>query len=316
MQSSRPIYRTISEDLAGIVRQGKHIPSINETVRRYQVSKDTAVKAYNLLKKNNILRSVHGKGFFSSQTCRRERILFLLDNNNLYKENLISGAQKELGDEFELKIMLHDNKRDIALHILNSYSAEFERLLFIPPYSSAQTESAIKKTGKPAVLCDRNIPGSNFPAVYQNFFSGIMQSLENSAGHIKKYKKLVLLQSGEKNPIKTAISGGCRQFCKKHRLCCHEREQHGPLEKSVLYITVRDQDLFSILESARQTGMIPGKNFGLFSYNDTPFKKLWGNGISVISADFTEMGRLAAVLLKSGKKEKICIATQLILRST
>jgi DNA-binding LacI/PurR family transcriptional regulator len=67
---------------------------------------------------------------------------------------------------------------------------------------------------------------------------------------------------------------------------------------------------------------MPGKNLkvgedvGLITLNDTPMLEIIENGISVISTDFKQMGKLAAEYIKNRQKIQTYIPTQLIIRGS
>ena len=70
---------------------------------------------------------------------------------------------------------------------------------------------------------------------------------------------------------------------------------------------IEENDLVNLIKKARQIkGLNIGKNLGILSYNETPLKEVLQKGITVITTDFSAMGKLTAdmILSKEGKKIK------------
>jgi DNA-binding LacI/PurR family transcriptional regulator len=65
-----------------------------------------------------------------------------------------------------------------------------------------------------------------------------------------------------------------------------------------------------------QLKLAVGEEIGIISYNETPIKKIILNGITTISTDFAEMGRMAAQLILKGSKEHVAVPFCLTLRSS
>lgn len=66
---------------------------------------------------------------------------------------------------------------------------------------------------------------------------------------------------------------------------------------------IEENDLVNLIKKSREIKDITvGKNLGILSYNETPLKEVLERGISVISTDFSTMGKLAAemILRKEG----------------
>ena len=71
-----------------------------------------------------------------------------------------------------------------------------------------------------------------------------------------------------------------------------------------------------LIECVIQLKLIVGKQVGIISYNETPIKKIILNGITTISTDFTEMGRIAARLVLQGSKEQLAVPFYLTMRNS
>ena len=71
------------------------------------------------------------------------------------------------------------------------------------------------------------------------------------------------------------------------------------LARGDLYITAEDSELVKLLKAADRKGLVLGTDIGIISYNDTPVKEILAGGISVLSSNFSEMGRTLACLVRN-----------------
>lgn len=62
-------------------------------------------------------------------------------------------------------------------------------------------------------------------------------------------------------------------------------------------MVVKDRDLVDLFKQAAIQQLVPGIDFGIISYNDTPLKELFGGGITTLSTDFKLMGQTLAQLI-------------------
>ena len=71
----------------GNIKIGEKIPSINKLSQEIYLSRDTVERAYSILKKRNVLVSVHGKGTYVAETelISKPKILFLVNKLSPYK---------------------------------------------------------------------------------------------------------------------------------------------------------------------------------------------------------------------------------------
>jgi len=104
-------------------------------------------------------------------------------------------------------------------------------------------------------------------------------------------------------PYPKRILHGFRKFCVEAKTpfaVIDGIEEDNPLEPGTLYLTISETDLVNLVKAARDQGLQPGKDIGIISYNETPLKDLLG--ITTISTDFAEMGRMTAVLISEKRQ--------------
>lgn len=84
MKAYEVIYQTIENSiLKGEYGPGDFLPSENQYVKQFKVSRDTVRKALNLLMTNGYIQKIHGKG---SMVLKREQLRFPISGLTSYKE--------------------------------------------------------------------------------------------------------------------------------------------------------------------------------------------------------------------------------------
>jgi DNA-binding LacI/PurR family transcriptional regulator len=125
-----------------------------------------------------------------------------------------------------------------------------------------------------------------------------------------------MVQKDKKEPMERY--DGLKQFCSENGF------EHDYLSEITgreiangdLLIVVNDRDLVDLLKQAAVQKFIPGIDFGVISYNDTPLKELLAGGITTLSTDFKLMGKTMAKLIDSKKVITVDNPWRLNLRSS
>jgi DNA-binding LacI/PurR family transcriptional regulator len=82
------------------------------------------------------------------------------------------------------------------------------------------------------------------------------------------------------------------------------------------YVVISDEDLVSGIKLFRESGLVPGKNCGIISYNENPVKEILEGGITTISTNHHLMGKVAAKMIRGREKAKIRIPFELEVRNS
>ena len=113
-QTSIPKYEQLANEIirhirAGRLALGDKLPSIHEVTYNYDISRDTVVMAYKVLKERGIISAKHGKGFYVSSTTfsSKLKIFLLFDVMNGYKEVLYRSLVDSLGPDYQVDIYFH-----------------------------------------------------------------------------------------------------------------------------------------------------------------------------------------------------------------
>ena len=169
------------------------------------------------------------------------------------------------------------------------------------------------------ILLDKEVPGitGEYAAAYENFEDDIYQVLNQAGERLNRYETLKIIFPENSYYPKEILKGFirfCQDFAFNYKVISKIKNEE--IKSGEVFITVMEDDLVKLIESIMQLKLLVGEEIGIISYNETPIKKIILNGITTISTDFAEMGRMAAHLILKGTKEHIAVPFCLTLRSS
>ena len=82
------------------------------------------------------------------------------------------------------------------------------------------------------------------------------------------------------------------------------------------YINLMEDDLVTLLEKVKNTKLKVGKDVGIISYNETPWKQFILDGITTISTDFKKMGAMTAEMILNDNRDHLPVPFKLTLRKS
>src|ERR1700754_4466176 len=130
--SSTPKYIQLANSIIKTVRAGKLIinetlPSINELNLNFEISRDTAEKAYKHLKSIGLLGSVPGMGYYIKNTEAEQQYKVLLIFNKLssHKKILYDAIVNGLGDEAAIDFYIYNNDFAFFKKLLQNKNADY-----------------------------------------------------------------------------------------------------------------------------------------------------------------------------------------------
>lgn len=308
------IANAISE---GTLDEGDMLPSVNDLVKNASLSRDTVFKAYTELKKRDLIESVPNRGYFVKG--RLNRVLLFLDTFKAYKEVLYDGFRSNLPENISVDLHFHHYNIEVLKTIINDSIGKYSHYI-VMNFDHPEVEWIISKIPADKLLIiDWNIHANGKHSyVCQDFGQSLYSILKQHIQKIKQYKRFIYLypQKITFHP-KTSIDN-FKAFGKKYHINTLIETDPGKIEieKGDLYMLVSDRTLAKILDQASEKKLEPGTDFGIISYNETPMKRYVKNGISVISTDFTEMGKRAAEYVMNPGSMKIIVPTRLIERNS
>jgi len=329
-----PIYKQIVSSieigaLNGSLQPRTQLPSMNVLAADLGISKETVKKAYGVLVGKGIIVPMHGKGFFVADPMSRtqRRVLVLFDKFSVYKQVLFNAFAAELGPSSEIGILCHNQSVDLLEHYLDVNLDRFDWYVVTPhfPLDPETQKRVIKQLrripNRKLILLDRLQPGmsGHFGTVYQDFENDIYDGLtqiwsEESPSRMLRVITLPTSLYG------ATIRRGIERFC---------ADRQRPVE----FLTaapddIRQRDTFLVLNSQldaglvdlarniRKSGLTIGQDVRIISYNEYEMNELILGGLTTVSADFPEMGRLAAGMILSRQPAQIHCPFRLTRRST
>lgn len=313
----------IADIEAGIFKQGQQVPSINETSEELLISRDTVEKAYNYLKDKGILLSVRGKGYYVSQVnvYKEIKVALILNKLSNYKRSIYYSLVKTLGTRATVDVYIYNYDLEEFTRIIDNQLTRYDYYIILPNFKteSADVARVIRKLPHERVLLiDRNLESlRDYPIVYQEYEKDIIEALSCGLSLIRKYSGLTLVFPIDQYYSKNIVRG-FRIFCQVNNIPHAVVDQIRPelVEKGKAFVVVSDDDLYSLIRIVRQKGYKLGGDTGVIAYNENPVKELLEHGITTISTDHDEIGRLAAQMILTRDFRRIKSPFEFILRNS
>lgn len=302
----------IADIETGIFKQGQRVPSINETSEELLLSRDTVEKAYVFLKNKGILASVRGKGYYVNQTNVHKHLKVALVFNKLsnYKRNLYYSFVETLGTKASTDVFIYNYEISQFDDIITNQVSNYDYFVILPHFKdeNENVEHIIKKIpAEKVLLVDRNLSAlKKYPIVYQEYENDIQNALLKAIHLLKKYKKLNLVFTINQY-YPNYIRRGFQIFCQINNLpfSIIENLNENDVREKEAYVIISDDDLYRFIKIAQSRNWKLGENVGVVAYNDNPVKEILEKGISTISTNHNEIGRLAAEMILTKKFARI-----------
>lgn len=301
------------------LKKNDKLPSVNKISLEFSLSRDTVLLAYDELKKRGIIYAILGKGYYvkSVEFSFEQRIFLLFDELNSFKEDIYNSFLETMNNSAQVDIFFHHFNINMFRKLINEANGNYSKYIIMP--TNLIGASALIKTlpNQDVYILDQtNSDLKDYPSIHQNFVKDIYEAMLKGKYLIDKYQKLILLFPGFREPVgmKIGFEKFCADFDIKNEVINGFEDRE--IQKGAVYIIPNDRDLVRVIEKAKLQRLNLGIDFGIISYNETPLKKVVENGITTISTDFIEMGKILAQMILSGKKEQIENKSELIIRKS
>ena len=321
LQLTNSILKGIEE---GKIKKDYILPSINDLSFELEISRNTAEKAYRQLKKLGIVESVPGKGYFIARSDYMQNIRVFLIFNKLsaHKKIIYDSFVATLGEKASIDFYIYNNDFSLFKKIVQNRKKDYTHYVIIPHFveGGEKAHDIINEiTGGKLILLDKLIPGikAEHGAVYENFETDIFEALKEALPRLKKYQTLkIIFPSNSYFPDE--ILKGFQNFCQHYSY--NSKVVHDIAKESInageVYINLMEDDLLILLEKIRLTKLQVGKDAGIISYNETPWKRFILEGITTISTDFKKMGKIAAEMILNNESKYQQVPFALTLRNS
>jgi len=299
--------------------KGDRLPSVNKVCLAFSLSRDTVLLGYDELKKRGIIYAIPGKGYYvkSVEITIKQKIFLLFDELNIFKEDIYNSFLRHIGKNVQVDIFFHHFNAEVFQKLINDSNGNYTKYIIMPTNLN-DVAQCIKNlpVGEVIILDQTNPELKIYPAIYQNHQKDIVEGLIKGKSKLNKYKKLILIFPGFREPLGMKI--GFENFCTEYQFQYEIITEFTNREITLgdLYIIPNDRDLVRVIENARNQNLKLGTDFGIISYNETPLKKIVASGITTISTHFETMGKILAEMVLKGNKEQIENKSSLIIRNS
>jgi DNA-binding transcriptional regulator YhcF (GntR family) len=328
--SSTPKYLQLANSIIQSVREGKitkndTLPSINELNYNFEISRDTAEKAYKHLKSIGLLGSVPGKGYYikNAEAEQQYKVFLIFNKLSAHKKILYDAIVNGLGDEAAIDFYIYNNDFAFFKKLLQNKNNEYTHYVIVPHFLDGDSEHAHEILNtipkEKLILLDRLVPGvsNDISAVYENFEKDIFHALEEALPQLSKYNTLKIIFP-QYTHFPDDILKGFLNFCIQYAFnyVVVHNIQTEPINNGEVFISLMENDLVILIERLLATEFKIGEEVGVISYNESPLKRIILNGLTTISTDFEKMGAMTADIIKSGANSRFEVPFSLRLRSS
>ena len=327
------IYKQIVEQVERGVRDGsltpgEQLPSMNVLADKYDISRETVKKAYGILVEKDIIEPRHGKGFYVRDLASgaKTEVLVIIDNFSVYKQITYTAFAQTLGPETDITILNHNQNPVFLEYFLDSHLDNFDYYVIAPHFpTDEQTQKRVVKLlervpVRKLILIDHLQPGlrGQFGAAYQDFendiYDGLKGNFDNSS--VRRLRVITLPMSMYGNKI----CKGVERFASEKKINVEflsaAPDLIEPGDAFLILNSQLDSGLVDLARKIQESGLEIGKGVFIISYNEFPMNELILGGLTTVSTDFPEIGRIAAEMIASHKMRKVHNRFKMIRRRT
>jgi len=321
LQIANSIIREIQN---GNFHIGDNMPSINELSIELDIARDTVERGYKHLKNIGIMDSVPRRGYYIKNIEFQSPIkIFLLFNKlSEHKKKIYDSFFLTLGNHAVIDFYIYNNDFLLFKQLLSSKRDDYTHYVIIPHFieggeNAHEIINTIPK--EKLLLLDkmlRNVTGE-YAAAYENFENDIYHALTEAVDQLSKYHTLKIIFP-DHSYYPPEILKGFKNFCQDNAFSYKIISDiiNEPINEGEVYINVMEEHLITLIEKILLLNLKVGEQVGIISYNEVPLKKIILNGITTISTDFYQMGKIAAELILSNSKQHIEVPFKFTLRAS
>lgn len=329
-QARTPKYKQIAHSIiegvaSGALKTGDKLPSVNNLLIEFDLSRDTIVKAYDHLKEMGVVKSVPGKGYYIAHDGleRKARVFLLFNKLSTHKKIVYDAFIQELGEDSTVDFFIYRNNYRLFKELIFSHKDEpYTHFVIIAHFLEGGmfAEEVINQIPRhKLILMDKLVPGvtGEYSAVYQDFAKDIYHVLIKTKDLLRKYQKLkIIFPPYSYHAIE--ILDGFEEFCAEYAFPCEivKDIKTVPIHPGEVFINLMEDDLVTLIKRIKALDLKVGQDVGIISYNETPLKEILLEGITVISTDFEELGRTAARMVLGKQQGHMANPFRLILRNS
>ncbi|MEM9525080.1 MAG: winged helix-turn-helix domain-containing protein [Bacteroidota bacterium] len=303
-----------------VVSRGQILPSINQMSMELGVARKTVDKAYGELKDRGLVESRNRRGFFVSTQAVEQtvRVALVLYEFRPFQEMFYNVFRQSVGENVQVDTFFHHNNLSVFEDIVGKINGRYGLYVIAPIIDKRTSEILDQLINNRLLLIDRFVETkSRVSCVIQEFERSTYEILLALKPRLCGYERIELFFR-EQQAYPEGILAACKAFCKKNKvkLRVKDRYEQGTLSRGVLYLTVGDTDLWTLLEDCIDRDYVLGEDLGILSHNESRIKKIVHGGVSTWSTDFGRMAERAARFVLEREPEEVTIPTVFIDRNS
>lgn len=301
---------------SGTYEIGNALPSVNQVSNELGVSRDTVFKAYSELRRRGLIQSTPAKEYRVADA--NNKVFMFLDSYSPFKDILYNSFIENLPENYQVDLGFHHyNFRVFETVILDSIGKY--NMYVVMNFNNEKIADVLRKidSNKLLILDWGDYKAGNYAYICQDFGEQAYRCFQQAEKAFAKYRVLnYVYPRGSVHPEITI--NYFKTFCKEKNFHCQKIDKinEDTIQKKNAYLIFRQKDLVQILKQVRNQHLIIGKDIGIVAYNDTPLYEVIDKGITSVSTDFNQMGKLAAEFVQSKEMIRKIIPTKLILRNS
>jgi len=327
-KSMIPVYKQIIHSvLDGIAQKkitvGMKMPSIHKIREEFGLAPGTVIRAYEELREMGIISSQQGKGYYISsiQVQEKTKVFLLFDRMNAYKEILYDAILHHLNPGIEVDVFFHHYDIKRFEKLIRENLGKYSFYAVMPHFNEDVSKILAKIPERKLIIMDKAVSElkGKYAAIFQDFEADIHQGLISQKERINPYKHFVF--SSSESPFQFIPEGcikGFKRFCNETGISFEivRKLDLTKVQAKTIYLIYSDMELIGLIKEVESRNWLPGKDVGIISYDETPMKEILHGGISVLSTDFRQMGKMVASFINGEPFRQEVNSFQLILRNS
>lgn len=240
------------------------------------------------------------------------------DELSPYKQELYEAFREHVGMYAMVDIFFHHC--DIRFFKTLLDKADYYNFCVVMPFESKDVSDILKclEPSKLLILDRVEHVRTEHSFVGQDHHQGLYDALESAVDLFGKYRKvyLVMPEPGEvaihSGHAPSVIPPAVKRFCARHKKPCAIVREVKNVKRGDAWFVIDDADLVAVVVQAHAKELKLGRDLGVLAYNETAMRQIVAEGITVVSTDFREMGRMAADYILNPRKLRITVPTRMI----
>lgn len=322
LNKNRSKVQQIADIISGSISNGKYkegdsLPSINKMSTDFNLSRDTVYKAFQKLKSKGIIESTPTKGYFVSKAVNN--IFVLLDVFSSFKGDFYKELMSNLPINYRVDLYFHQFNEKLFNNLIIDSIGRYDLYIVTNYINDVYYEVLDRLDNSKVLLIDLGkFKKDKFSYICQGFDNTLYDCLTSRLDLIRKYNELRFIFPMEAEHPRSCIPFFIK-FCEDNEIkyqLIRRNMKEADIIPGIAYLVVWHSDVVDFVKICRSKKLKLGEDIGLITFNDTPMLEMIENGISVISTDFKQMGKLTAEYIKNQQKIQTYIPTQLIVRGS